>query len=590
MASNQEIMEENDETLTIDEHENHYSGIKAIPFVIGNEIFEELGSFGISTNLLVYLTTVFNMKSISATTLVNVFIGTTDFATLPGAILCDTFFGRYKTLGFASVASFMGMLLLAITAAVPKLHPPQCEAKKDENCSGPTPWQFLFLLSGFGLMVIGAGGIRPCNFTFGADQFCPNSVSGKRSLDSFINWYYFIYNLGMMVSLTLIVYVQTDVSWAWGFAIPAFLMLLSCALFFVGSRIYVKVKPEGSGLISAVRVVVVAVKKRRLKLPEQPWLSLFNHVRITSINSKLPYTDQFRFLDNAAIIEPEDTINPDGSAADPWRLCSMQQVEEVKCLMRVAPIWASSIIYYVSMIQQQTYVVFQALQSDRNFRNTNLKIPAASYSVFTVLGTGICIPIYDRIMVPTLRRFTKKEGGITVLQKMGFGMVLAMLTMLISALVEEKRRSLALSKPIGIEPRRGAISSLSGFWLVPQLTLAGFSEAFTVIAHIEFYYKEFPENMRSISGSFLYVGFALSSYLNGFLVSIIHQRTSRESAKGDWLPEDLNGGRLDNFYYLIAVLEFLNIVYFIVCAKWYKYKGNFSDNNENQVEMKEIES
>ena len=54
-----------------------------------------------------YLTTVFNMKTITATTLITVFNGTTNFATLLGAFMSDTYFGRYTTLGFASIASFL---------------------------------------------------------------------------------------------------------------------------------------------------------------------------------------------------------------------------------------------------------------------------------------------------------------------------------------------------------------------------------------------------------------------------------------------------------------------------------------------------
>ena len=73
----------------------------------GNETFEKLGAIGTLANLLIYLTSVFNMKSITATTLVNVFNGTTNFATLLGAFLSDTYFGRYKTLGFATIASFL---------------------------------------------------------------------------------------------------------------------------------------------------------------------------------------------------------------------------------------------------------------------------------------------------------------------------------------------------------------------------------------------------------------------------------------------------------------------------------------------------
>ncbi|XP_048139058.1 protein NRT1/ PTR FAMILY 2.11-like [Rhodamnia argentea] len=554
--------------------EIRYGGIKAMPFVIGNETFEKLGTIGTSSNLLVYLTTVFNMNSITATNIVNIFNGTINFTTLLGAFLCDTYFGRYKTIGFSSVSSFLGMLVLTLTAAIATMHPPHCETEASSSCRGPTFGQMAFLLSGFGLLVIGGGGIRPCNLAFGADQFNPNTESGKRGISSFFNWYYFTFTFAMMVSLTIIVYVQADVSWAWGLAIPTFLMFLSCAAFFVGTRIYVKVKPAGSPLASASRVIVAAIKKRKLKLPDQPCLSLYDYVVSSSINSKLPHTEQFRFLDKAAIITPEDQINRDGSAANPRRLCSIQQVEEVKCLIRVIPIWISAMIYYITLVQQQTYVVFQALQSDRRLGSLNFKIPAATYIIFSMIALTIWIPIYDRMIIPRLRKLTGKEGGITLLQKMGIGMFLAVVTMLISAIVENKRRTLGLTEPIGVDPRRGAISSMSGLWLVPQLVMGGLSEAFTIIAQVEFYYKQFPENMRSIGGSLSFVGIAMSSYLCSLLISIVHQVTKGGSANGDWLPEDLNKGKLDYFYYLVGVLQALNLGYFIVCARWYKYKGS----------------
>lgn len=251
----------------------------------------------------------------------------------------------------------------------------------------------------------------------------------------------------------------------------------------------------------------------------------------------------------------------------------MQKVEEVKCLIRVIPIWGSAILYYIALSQQQTYAVFQALQSDRRLGNAGFKVPAASYTLFSMIGLGIWLPIYDQIIVPWLQKLTKKEGGITVLQRMGIGMLIAIVAMLVSALIEQQRRTIALTRaPVGIDSRGRAISSMSGLWLIPQLTLVGVSQAFTVIAQVEFFYKEFPENMRSISMSLSFVGVAGSSYLNSVLLSVVH-RTTTTAAYGDWLPEDLNKGRLDYFYYLVAALGVINLAYFLVCAKWYKYKG-----------------
>lgn len=570
-------MEQKEKSMATDETAKvHYRGWKAMPFVIGNETFEKLGTIGTLSNLLVYLTTVFNMKSIAATNLINIFNGTANFSTLLGAFLCDTYFGRYKTLVFATISSVLGLLALALTAAIPKLHPLPCGSEKSSTCPSANAWQMAFLLSAFGLLVIGGAGIRPCNLAFGADQFDPSTESGRMGTTSFFNWYYFTYTFAVLMSLTVIVYVQSDVSWAWGLAIPAILMFISLLLFFTGSRIFVKVKPEGSPLTSLLRVIVASIKKRKLTLhsQSQPCLSLFHYIPHSSLNSKLPSTNQFRFLDKAAIITAEDQINQDGSAVNPWGLCSIQQVEEVKCVVRILPIWVSAMVYNIVIIQQQTYVVFQALQSNRRLGNTSFKIPAASYSIFNMIGLTIWIPFYDRVLVPRLRKITGKDGGITILQKMGFGMVLGIVTMIVSAIVETNRRNSALAKPIGFDPIRGAVSSMSGLWLAPQLILVGISEAFTVVALVEFYYKQFPENMRSVGGSFTFLGFAGSSYLSSFLISIVHRTTGGGDGNGGWLAQDLNKGKLDYFYYLVTALMGLNLCYFITCARWYKYKGS----------------
>ena len=172
---------------------------------------------------------------------------------------------------------------------------------------------------------------------------------------------------------------------------------------------------------------------------------------------------------------PEDHINSsDGSAVDPWRLCSIQQVEEVKCLLRVIPIWVAGTIYYVSVVQSQNYVIFQALQSDNQLGHINFHIPPASFIVISMLSITIWLPIYDRVLLPWLRKFTGKEDGITLLQKMGIGIFLSIATMILSGIVEDKRRTLAMTRPmLQMTQGKGAISSMSGLWLIPQMALAG---------------------------------------------------------------------------------------------------------------------
>ncbi|VVB17782.1 unnamed protein product [Arabis nemorensis] len=558
-----------------------YRGWKVMPFIIGNETFEKLGIIGTLSNLLVYLTAVFNMKSVTAATLINAFSGTINFGTFLAAFLCDTYFGRYKTLSVAVIACFLGSLVILLTAAVPQLHPAAC-AKTAISCNGPSGGQIAFLLMGLGFLVVGAGGIRPCNLAFGADQFNPKSESGKRGTDSFFNWYFFTFTFAQILSLTLVVYIQSNVSWTIGLTIPTVLMFLACLIFFAGDKLYVKIKASGSPLASIAQVIAVAIKKRGLKPAKQPWLNLYNYYPPKYANSKLKYTDQFRFLDKAAIMTPEDKLEADGKPVDPWKLCTMQQVEEVKCILRVLPIWFAAAIYYLTITQQMTYPVFQALQSDRRLGSGGFVIPAATYVVFLMAGMTVFIIIYDRVLVPTLRRITGLDTGITLLQRIGTGIFFAVASLIVSGFVEERRRTFALTKPtLGMAPRRGEISSMSAMWLIPQLTLAGVAEAFGAIGQMEFYYKQFPENMRSFAGSLYYVGAGVSSYLGSFLIATVH-RTTQNSAGGNWLAEDLNKGRLDKFYFMIAGILAVNFAYFLVMSRWYRYKA--SDDGETTHE------
>ncbi|MCE3052122.1 hypothetical protein HAX54_051622 [Datura stramonium] len=111
------------------------------------ETFEKLGTIGTSSNLLVYLTTVFNMKSITA---INLLIGLSKIAFWDPhlAFSSDTLF-NIDTVLIRLTSSFTGMLFLTLTAAISKLHPPKCGTAENSICLGPTTGQLAFLLCGF---------------------------------------------------------------------------------------------------------------------------------------------------------------------------------------------------------------------------------------------------------------------------------------------------------------------------------------------------------------------------------------------------------------------------------------------------------
>jgi dipeptide/tripeptide permease len=217
-----------------------------------------------------------------------------------------------------------------------------------------------------------------------------------------------------------------------------------------------------------------------------------------------------------------------------------------------------------------------------NITGKSLEIPGATFTIFPVIALTIWLPFYDRLLFPWLQKIRGADEGFTLLQRMGIGMVLSIIGMVVSGIIEAKRRYYAVHQTISkdLAYGGGGISSLSSFWLILPLIILGLAEAFNNVSQLEFYYKQFPENMQSIAGSLLFSGIAISSYLSGLLVAIVHSATSGYQ-KDSWLSEDLNKGRLDYFYYLIAAIGVLNFMYFLVLARWYRYKG-MNDYSESQ--------
>lgn len=134
-------------------------------------------------------------------------------------------------------------------------------------CNSATTVQLAVLFLALVLISIGAGCVRPCSIAFGADQLSIKENSNdERLLDSYFNWYYTSIGVSTLVALSVIVYIQENLGWKIGFAVPAILMFISALSFILGSPYYVKVKARKSLLTSFVQVAVAATKNRKFNL------------------------------------------------------------------------------------------------------------------------------------------------------------------------------------------------------------------------------------------------------------------------------------------------------------------------------------
>lgn len=238
------------------------------------------------------------------------------------------------------------------------------------------------------------------------------------------------------------------------------------------------------------------------------------------------------------------------------------------------PVWSSTIGIFMCLAQLNTFSVLQAETMDRHL-GKHFQIPAGSFGIFGMLALTLFLPIYDKYVVPFSMRMTKEGKGITVLQRMGFGLAVVVLSMACAAAVETKRRKVALSHGFMEKPR--GVIPMSALWLVPQYSVAGLAEALNAVGQMEFLYSQFPENMRSIATALFFLSMGLGNYLSSLIVSIVHNTTGGHGHH-NWLAQNLNQAKLDNFYWLLVGYSTVNLGYFVICARWYRYK--IIDNHE----------
>ncbi|KAG8376997.1 hypothetical protein BUALT_Bualt09G0122400 [Buddleja alternifolia] len=533
---------------------------KACRFILVTECCERLAYYGMSTNLVNYLITRLGQGNVTASNNVTNWSGTCYITPLIGAFLADSYMGRYWTIATFSTIYVIGMALLTLSAAVPGLKP-ECH---DNVCNPTTSQTATFFISLY-LIALGTGGIKPCVSSFGADQFDDNDEKEKKRKSSFFNWFYLSINIGAMIASSVLVWIQMNVGWSWGFGVPAVSMAIAVVFFFIGSSLYRLQLPGGSPLTRIFQVLIASMRKFHVQVPADKSLLYETADKESNIQGsrKLEHTDTFRFLDKAAV---ETEADGGKGVVKPWSLCTVTQVEEFKSVIRLLPVWASGIVFSTVYGQMSTMFVLQGNTMDQHM-GPKFKIPSASLSLFDTLSVIFWAPVYDKVIVPFARKYTGHERGFTQLQRMGIGLVISIISMIVAGVLEVIRLDYV---------RRNNYYDLqtipmSIFWQVPQYFLIGCAEVFTFIGQLEFFYDQAPDAMRSLCSALSLSTNALGNYLSTALVTIVTKVTTRNDKLG-WIPDNLNRGHLDYFYWLLAILSLINFFVYLLIAKWYTYK------------------
>ncbi|MBA0828172.1 hypothetical protein Goarm_012884 [Gossypium armourianum] len=524
-------------------------------FIIVVEIAERFAYYGISSNLITYLTGPLGESTATAAAQVNAWNGAASLLPLLGAFIADSFLGRYRTIILASLVYILGLGLLALSATLCSISSSGGQNADDIALSSSLQFQVILFFSSLYLVAFAQGGHKPCVQAFGADQFDTQDPEECKAKSSFFNWWYFGMCAGTLTTLSILNYIQDNLSWVLGFAIPGIVMAMGLVVFLLGTMTYrYSVKgDEESPIVTVGRVFILAVRNRKTSYSA---IAAEEEARgiLATESSK-----QFKFLNKALLA-------PDGSK-EQGEVCSIREVEEAKAVIRLAPIWATSLIYAIAFAQSSTFFTKQGATMDRSTA-MGFEIPAASLQSFISLSVVLFIPIYDRIFVPLARALTGEPAGITLLQRIGSGMVISTISLVIAAVVEMRR--LKIAEEYGLLDKPNVMVPMSVWWLVPQYALYGLADVFTMVGLQEFFYDQMPNELRSV-GLALYLSiFGVGSFLSSFLISAIENLTSGDG-RDSWFANNLNRAHLDYFFLLLAVLSAVGLTLYVCCTKYYIY-------------------
>ncbi|KZV54435.1 hypothetical protein F511_09750 [Dorcoceras hygrometricum] len=528
------------------EEKTRKGGWKSAIFIIFVEVAERFAYYGVAGNLFMYLTKVLGQSTAAAAKNVNIWQGVSAIFPVVGGFLADSYVGRYKMVVISSIIYLLGLILLTLAVS-----------------TVPPGLRHTVFFAALYVLAIGVGGHKPCVQTFAADQFNDTLPEEKVAKSSFFNWWYVGIVFGAVGAVLAVIYVEDYVGWSFGFGMLAAAMAVALVVFLVGSRTYRRHVPVGSPFTRVAQVVVAAVRKRRL--PEREVRGICNECEGRNMEEPLGPTKQFRFLDKATFMD--DTDASSDRKRNPWRLCSVNQVEEVKLVIQLIPIWVCCLMFAVVMAQLSTYFTKQSSTMNRYITKT-YQIPPASFQVFTGLTTLASVLLYERALVPLARRFTNHPTGITMLQRIGIGLIFSILTMAVAACVESKRVHIARQNRLLDMPK--AVVPMAVWWMIPQYMLYGVSDVFAIVGLQELFYDQMPAEMRSIGAAAYLSVTGVGSFMSSGLISIV-QGVGKRTGQA-WLGDNINRANLAYFYWLLAALSAVNFCGYIYIARRVVYK------------------
>lgn len=356
----------------------------SIAFIVVNEFCERFSYYGMRAVLTLYFISFFHWDENLSTAVYHAFSALCYFTPVIGAIMADSWLGKYKTIIYLSIVYVVGHLIKSV-GAIPSL--------------GNQAVHVVLSMVGLFLIALGTGGIKPCVSAFGGDQFEEEHTSER---SKFFSVFYLSINAGSLISTFVTPVLRGDVKcfgedcYALAFGVPAALMVLALVVFIAGSGLYRKMPPQGNVLLEVCKCIGFAIKNR-----------------LKNRSHHIPKRDHW--LDWAS------------------EKYSKQLIGEVKMVTRVLFLFIPLPMFWALFDQQGSRWTLQATKMNADFGIYVLQPDQMQF--LNPLLILVFIPIFDLGLYPLI---SMCKFNFTPIKKMATGMILAGMAFGLAAIVEVK--------------------------------------------------------------------------------------------------------------------------------------------------------
>ncbi|KAK9972880.1 hypothetical protein ABG768_023642 [Culter alburnus] len=365
----------------------------SIFFIVVNEFCERFSYYGMKAVLVLYFKYFIGWDNDFSTTIYHTFVALCYLTPIMGAIIADSWLGKFKTIVYLSVVYTVGQVIMAVSS----IHD-----ITDSNKDGvPDNMTLHIALSMLGLILIalGTGGIKPCVAAFGGDQFEDHQ---EKQRSTFFSIFYLSINAGSLLSTLITPILRSQECGIYSkrscfplaFGVPAALMVVALIVFIAGHSMYIMESPKGNILLKVMKCIGFALNNR------------FNH-------RGKQYPKREHWMDWAE--EKYDKL----------------LIAQVKMVLKVLFLYIPLPMFWALFDQQGSRWTLQATTMDGNFGAFIIQ-PDQMQIVNPVLIV-IMVPIMDSAVYPLIKMC---RINFTPLRRMTVGMLLAALAFVAAALLQ----------------------------------------------------------------------------------------------------------------------------------------------------------